>query len=197
MYFVVDIEATCWERRKVKDNNEIIEIGVVACSNDGIVLDTYQSFVRPVISPRISKFCKELTKIRQEWIDAAQPLGVVIPSMKKWAKDKLQVESSDYLWTAFGNWDESCLKRDCDRHNLSSPFGRFVNLKELYAAKSGCQQCGLKEAIKVEGLIWEGKSHRALDDATNAAKLAKFLIVEDVLSGRADEPTLEPPDALA
>lgn len=190
MYFVVDIEATCWERRKVKDNNEIIEIGVVACSDQGEVLGTFQSFVRPVICPRLSKFCKELTKIRQEWVDAAQTLSFVVPQMQEWAKSDFDIDSASVPWAAFGNWDESCLRRDCERHRLSSPFGRFINLKDLYAEYSGCAQCGLKEALKVENLVWEGKSHRALDDAINAAKLARFLVTAEVLTA-----PLEPPPA--
>jgi 3'-5' exoribonuclease 1 len=188
VYFVIDLEATCWERKKVKDNNEIIEIGIVACSDNGIVLDTYQTFVRPVISPNLSRFCKELTKIKQEWVDAAQPLRVAIPEIQRWARGKFKIESSECPWVAFGNWDELCLSRDCERHELRSPFGRFINLKDLYAAFSGCDHCGLKEALKAEKLVWEGKSHRALDDAVNAAKLAKFLVLENVLSGRIEEP---------
>lgn len=189
LYCVVDIEATCWERKRVKDNNEIIEIGAVLCDIKGDILGTYQSFVRPVLIPKLSWFCKNLTNIQQRWIDEADTLNIVLPKLCDWASSLAKTNSSEIPWVAFGNWDESCLSRDCERHNLPSPFGKFINLKTLYSDFSGCESCGLKQAIQVEGLTWAGKSHRALDDASNAARLAKLLIFEDTLRDQPPEST--------
>lgn len=173
MYFVVDIEATCWEQSGVRDNNEIIEIGIVASSDSGEVLGTFKSFVRPIISPKLSRFCLRLTKIKQEWIDSADPLEVVIPNIVNWSKDTLKIDSTKCLWGAFGEWDEMCLVRDCNRRRVNPPFGRFLNLKEKYAEFSGNANCGLREAIKNENLVWEGEGHRAFFDAVNASNLAR------------------------
>ena len=180
MYFVVDIEATCWEQSNVRDNNEIIELGVVACDDLGNILDNYQSFVRPVISPKMSKFCRNLIKIQQKCIDEAEPLDTVVSDMQGWMRKRW---SGVHPWAAFGSWDEICFRQDCLRHNIGFPFGRFINLKDLYANYSGCDKCGLREALKREGLPWEGRSHRALDDAMNAVKLARFLVIEDMPLG--------------
>lgn len=86
MYLVVDMEATCFEQINVRDNNEIIEIGIVICERTGDVRNSFQSFVRPVITPKLSGFCKRLTKIKQEWIDSAETLGSVLLSVEKWMK---------------------------------------------------------------------------------------------------------------
>lgn len=195
MYFVVDIEATCWEKRNVRDKNEIIELGIVICNDNGDIQGDFQSFVRPKYNQQLSRFCRDLTRIKQEWIDGAETLSDVLPRAIKWSRSKFNVETEKTAWSAFGDWDESCLRRDCERSNLLFPFGRFINLKSLYANYGGCDTCGLKQAILLEKLQWQGQNHRALDDARNAVKLARFLIVESVLSEQVEGFETEPPVA--
>tara|TARA_B100000614_G_scaffold262909_1_gene300755 strand:+ start:221413 stop:222024 length:612 start_codon:yes stop_codon:yes gene_type:complete len=181
MYFVVDLEATCWERRKARDRNEIIEIGLVVCNDDGESIGSYQSFVKPRFTPRLSSFCKRLTKIDQKWIDEAPPLREVLSFMLGDIENKYEISSQETPWAAFGNWDKKCLQRDCERNDTLFPFGRCIDLKSLYTNFSGCDQCGLRAAVKREKLQWEGKHHRALDDAINAAKLARILVTPEIL----------------
>jgi len=182
MYFVVDLEATCWEKLNFRDRNEIIEIGLVVCNVKGEVTGKFQSFVRPTYSPLLSEFCKNLTNIKQECVDDADSLNIVIPRLKNWVLSEYKIETSNIVWTSFGDWDESCLKRDCQRHRVKYPFGRFINLKELYVKHSGQENDGLIDAVKRNGLEVEGQAHRAIYDAINAAKLARFLIIPEVLS---------------
>lgn len=182
MYFVIDIEATCCEKRNVRDKNEIIEIGLVVCKLNGEKVDTFQSFVRPTHNTILSSFCKNLTNIEQEWIDNSESLNFVLQRLIDWADKKHNIEASKTVWFSFGDWDNSCLIKDCNRHKLNYPFGAYVNLKRLYTEYSDCEQCGLRDAIELENLKWEGQAHRAIWDAINAAKLAKFLVTPDSLS---------------
>lgn len=175
MYLVVDMEATCFEQINVRDNNEIIEIGIVICERTGDVRNSFQSFVRPVITPKLSGFCKRLTKIKQEWIDSAETLGSVLLSVEKWMKANGVSNPQSAKWVSFGNGDNQYLQRDCARHRLWTPFGEYKDLKRIYATVSGCKQCGLKEALERENIPWVGQKHRANWDAINAAQLAKKL----------------------
>jgi len=61
-YIILDLEATCWEEKSDKAN-EIIEIGAVKLDENLEVVDTFSQYVRPVISPELSDFCKTLTSI--------------------------------------------------------------------------------------------------------------------------------------
>ena len=70
---VVDVEATCWKKGVFSRKKETIEIGAVL-----LLLDRaqsrwpeFQTFVRPRRLPRLSSFCRELTGITQENVDAA------------------------------------------------------------------------------------------------------------------------------
>ena len=56
---------------------ETIEIGAVLVDNVRVeVVDELDLFVRPVRHPALSDFCKDLTSIRQEDVDAADPFPV-------------------------------------------------------------------------------------------------------------------------
>jgi 3'-5' exoribonuclease 1 len=61
-YVIVDLEATCWEGRD-SSRNEIIEIGAVLVNEQQEILSEFEQFVRPLMNPVLSEFCKNLTTI--------------------------------------------------------------------------------------------------------------------------------------
>jgi inhibitor of KinA sporulation pathway (predicted exonuclease) len=76
-YLVIDLEATCNERHRVpREQTEIIEIGAVPWDADSAsAVDAWQTFVRPVIHPRLTMFCTKLTSIVHSHVDS----GPLIP----------------------------------------------------------------------------------------------------------------------
>ncbi|HEY8527174.1 MAG TPA: exonuclease domain-containing protein [Acidimicrobiales bacterium] len=68
---VADLEASCWKAAWARHRVETIEIGAVRLDDDLRVVDELDAFVRPVVVPRLSTFCRELTSIAQEQVDAA------------------------------------------------------------------------------------------------------------------------------
>lgn len=175
LFLLVDLEATCWERLKVRDKNEIIEIGVCICDINGDILDKYQSFVKPRINKKLSGFCKKLTGIRQCDIDSSDILSIVILNIQEWARFNFSADLKKTKWCSWGTWDILCIENDCRRHDIDFPFGKHICLKHFYEEYSGID-CGLREAVRREGYKWEGSEHRALDDAYNSQKIAKMLL---------------------
>ena len=177
LFLLVDLEATCWERRKVRDKNEIIELGACMCDIDGNILGKYQSFVRPRINPKLSSFCRKLTGIGQHDTDSASILSEVIFDLHEWADSNFSADLKLMRWASWGNWDNGCIARDCSRHKIDFPFSDHICLKNLYKELRGVE-VGLKEAVRREGFEWEGSEHRALDDAYNSHKVARVLLTE-------------------
>jgi len=175
LFLLVDLEATCWERRNVKDMNEIIELGVVLCNTKGEMIGKFQSFIKPCVNIKMSPFCRRLTKIDQEDVNSAQNLEEVVLNLKEWAKVEHSVNISKINWASWGKWDKGCIINDCYRHGIPVPFNEHICLKTLYKEMRGVE-CGLREAVEREGLDWEGEQHRALSDAINSHKIAKLLL---------------------
>jgi len=168
-YVIVDLEATCWMGRPNPQRMEIIEIGsVLLASNTGPIQREFASFVRPLHEPTLSAFCMGLTGIQQPEIDRADDFAKVFPRFLDWIGPK------PYRLCSWSTFDLSQFKTDCARHGLSFPseFSNHLNLKREFARLQGIHPCGPKRALALSQLAAEGRSHRALDDARNIARIA-------------------------
>ena len=168
---VVDLEATCSEDDTIsRSNMEIIEIGaaIVCCSNLEIV-DTFQVYVRPVVTPMLTGFCTELTGIEQETVDAAEPFGLAVTAYREWLGRHPELAA----WASWGNYDKGQFELDCERHCVPGLHANLLhlNLKNFFAKAVGEKRMGLGRAIKFVGATFEGRAHCGLDDAINMSKL--------------------------
>jgi 3'-5' exoribonuclease 1 len=176
-YIVYDLEATCWEAweesRKIQ---EVIEIGAVKVNEYGEAEDSFCRFIRPVLHPSLSMFCRTLTTIRQEDINRAGNFAEVSEAFLDWI---LGDDGDDeYVLCSWGGFDKKALLRDCDLHRLDADWCEpHINLKEQYQRiRRLNKSIGLKKAIDKEGFEWTGTQHRGINDAYNLAKIfAKFL----------------------
>lgn len=175
-FIVFDLEATCWEGRPPSKIQETIEIGAVRLNAYGEVEGSFNKFIRPILNPRLSHFCRELTTIDQAYIDRARAFPEVIEQFQDWA----EIFDEDYLLCSWGNFDRKMLVQDCKLHGLEFDWvEQHINLKSQYQELKRLRKPrGLKSAVNSEGFEFTGTHHRGIDDAENLAKIfAKFLDV--------------------
>ena len=180
-YLVIDIEATCWEKAwhvpdigDVNHVSETIEIGAVMVDDAGTVLDTFQTFIKPIINTKLSDFCKELTTIKQEDVDEAPYFNSAMLSLMAWIGDR-----KPYVFCSWGDYDKNQLTKDCQSHGIIFPLGdKHINLKDEYARITGKKKRGIKKIVASLGWEWEGIQHRGIDDAKNMARVIKTIIKE-------------------
>lgn len=163
-YIILDLEAACDD--KVKSMmHEIIEIGAVKINEKEEIIDTYDEFVKPIINPILSEFCRNLTGIEQSQIDKADNFPEVVEKFKTWIND-------DYFLCSWGYYDKKQLINDCKLHNLDSRWAeKHISIKHKYAKINKCKTCGMMSALKREGIKPAGVHHRGIDDAKNIAKI--------------------------
>lgn len=172
-YIVLDLEATCWEEGQTPQRMEIIEIGAVSLPSATHAYDSeFQSFVRPVIEPQLSDFCRKLTTIDQSSIDTAENFPVVLQRFLNWTGD------TPLILCSWGAYDLEQLRLDCRRHNLDFPpqFRNHINLKAAYSQLFHIRRCGMAAALKQQKLTQSGTHHRGIDDARNIARLANIIL---------------------
>ena len=175
-FIVFDLEATCWEGRPPSKVQEIIEIGAVRLNPYGEVTGTFNKFIRPILNPFLSHFCRQLTSIEQHNIDRANGFSEVIEQFQDWA----EVFDEDYLLCSWGNFDRKMLIQDCQLHDLEYDWAeQHINLKRQYQELKRLRKSrGLRSAVTAEGFEFTGIHHRGIDDAENLAKIfAKYLDV--------------------
>lgn len=177
MYFIVDIEATCWEKPNNPDLNEIIEIAIIVCDSDFQIVSSWNSFVKPIVNQKLSPFCSKLTGIKQYHLENAKNLQQVISEFNNWFCPHFSTNATQIEWYTWGDWDVKALKKDCERQSIIFPFGEHRNLRAIYIQKRNNglnSKCNLREAVIRENLQLE-KWHRAIYDARAAAHIAKSI----------------------
>ncbi|MGC4417198.1 MULTISPECIES: exonuclease domain-containing protein [Cupriavidus] len=175
---VVDLEATCSEDMTGWDM-ETTEIGACVV-RDGAVLACFQTFVRPVVNPRLTAFCTALTGISQSDVDSAPLFPVAAELLRQFVELHQEPGSS---WASWGAYDRTQLTRDALRSGVAEPITLpHVNLKQLFAKQQRIgKQVGATRALTLANLAFEGIHHRALDDARNIAKLLPYAFGEKLL----------------
>ena len=81
---VVDLEATCWDTSRPRSHMETIEIGAVRLDASLTIVDEFDSFVRPVVDPKLSQFCTALTTIMQTDVNGAEMFPAVFARFLEW-----------------------------------------------------------------------------------------------------------------
>ena len=168
---IADLEATCSEDNAIaRSDMEIIEIGASLVSlQDYSILDDYQLYIKPVVTPTLTAFCTKLTGIEQDTVDAADPYGMATGTYKNW----LASHDDIVAWASWGNYDKGQFELDCSRHGVDDPHLGLphFNLKNLFAKAVGEKRMGLGRAVKYVGAKFEGRAHSGRDDAMNMARL--------------------------
>lgn len=173
-YIIYDLEATCWENMPPGYVQETIEIGAFRVNQYGEVRGKFNRFIRPVVHPILSPFCRQLTTITQEDINRARTFPVVIEEFWDWAR----IEEEDYVLCSWGSFDKKMFISDCLLHRMDTDWAEHhVNLKEQYKGfKRLRHSIGLRKAVEKEDILFTGVHHRGISDAENLAKLfLKFL----------------------
>ena len=116
---VVDFEATCFEKPfNDRKKQEIIEFPAVLLNlQTGAIEKEFHSYLRPVELPILSDYCKDLTGINQETVDAGDLLENVMDKFKQWIKETLKEyglflpktkksnKEGNCALLTWGNWD--------------------------------------------------------------------------------------------
>ncbi len=178
-YVVIDLEATTDSGKKEacavpRTEMETLEFGAVLVSADALQpLETFQSFVQPVRHPILTRFCTELTGIRQEMIEGAPPFPVAMEALRK----AMFEGRPGVAWASWGQFDDNQLRQDHDFHGMPYEMPPHLNLKKRFQeVQARDRPCGMAHALRLCELQLEGAHHRALDDAQNIAKLLPWIL---------------------
>lgn len=165
-YIILDLESTCWENDRTRQN-EIIEIGAVKVSSDLQMVDEFQTFIKPMMHPRLSNFCTKLTSITQEHVDHAPSFLQALKSFQDW------IGQEEYWLCSWGFYDKSQLKKDCELHRTQTAWlKKHISIKHQHGKMIGIEKgVGMERALKMLNIPLDGTHHRGIDDARNIAKI--------------------------
>lgn len=182
-YIIYDLEFTVI--RKQEWLSEIIEIGAVKVKEvQGKlkVAETFQTFVKPLRGASFTPHTTTFTGITQQDIQNAPSLTAAIEAFRSW------IGEEPYYLCAWGPDDKYQLVKSCNEHKIPLDWIRNHNdIQKQFSRKHNTdtyRQIGLKKALEMLEISFEGSHHRAVDDAANTAKVfiaafADFTLTEN------------------
>jgi inhibitor of KinA sporulation pathway (predicted exonuclease) len=153
---------------------ETIEIGLVVIDLESLeIVDEFQRFVRPQISPTLTDFCKKLTSIQQADVDGARTYQEVGEELRTFAG-----RYPNAAWVSWGDYDARQLERDAGFAGCRSMLAGLphFNAKKWHAGLYDYRPKGLKQTVESMNLVWQGTYHRGIDDARNVASIIKEML---------------------
>jgi len=187
----VDLEATCddyppglspeeqafYELQVPRNEMETIEVGAVLldlqaeCS----VVVEFSRFVRPLLHPRLTSFCQELTTIHQGDVDLADGYALVAAELQELLSPYNQ--DGGVQWCSWGEYDRKQLVTDAARLGCAPMLDpdKHCSMKRWHWKLYACKGMGLRPAAESLGLGWQGTHHRGIDDARNLAVVVKHM----------------------
>ena len=176
----VDFEFTCSNKMKEfqdrKHINEIMSVGI-GISQKGKLIDTFYETVKPIYNPKLTSFCKELTRLTQEEIDKSRGVVEVLCDAFDFV-EKYKVNSL----IVFGNQDRENLKREIYWHKKEVDKEVLKKLNK-FASKIQNKQSQICQRILKETIIISLNDckqllnipgeiqHNALSDAIDLSKV--------------------------
>ena len=168
----VDVEATCWKKGVFSRKKETIEIGAVQMlvNGDAAAWPEFQTFVRPLRLPRLSSFCRELTGITQQDVDAAPAFPEALRLFLEWSQPVERIVLA--TWSRYDLWQ---LDLDLEAHGLPKLALPFLDVKKLAGRIVGSKSFDetARELAPEDPAM---PRHRALSDARRTAQILSRLL---------------------
>lgn len=154
--------------------SEIIEIGAVKLDKDYNLIDRFDCFVKPKYN-EVSRIITGITGIENSDLINAPDLSKAVFDFADWIGGE---NTRIYSWSLTDMYQlvDECWLKDIV---LPEPLcGRWLDFQKVYTRLVGLSRCNalsLKNAIHLSGCEFDGREHRAVDDAENSAMLLKFV----------------------
>jgi inhibitor of KinA sporulation pathway (predicted exonuclease) len=183
---ILDFEATCCDFNTTgkellfsKNEMEIIEFpSILLKLENGKVqyVDTFREYIKPVIHPKLTDFCTNLTKIQQRTVDESDILENVYKRHYIWLIEN--INDGQVFFVTAGDWDlVTQLPRECELKNIDvhDVYKRVLNIKDPYRKIHPNGKCGMMAMLEKLKIAHVGIHHSGLDDCKNIANIFTFL----------------------
>ncbi len=171
--------------------HEIIEVpAILYDTHKRKTVAVFHSYCRPTLRPNLSDFCKDLTGIQQETVDAAPSFAKVLHSLEDWMFQvhELGTERRNFAIVCDNYADMARFMRlQCGIAKVTFPSWAtsWINLSKAFYGfyrpppTAQChRRAKLSSMLADLGLEFAGKEHNGLHDAVNIMRVAHVMQTE-------------------
>ena len=119
---ILDLEATCFGGQWETGLQEVIEFPAILVEKESYnKISTFHQYVRPTQQPVLSDFCKHLTGISQDTINASLEFTKVLDQFQDWTRGN-GLHPGNCTLVTFGSWDmKRAIPNACAAANRQIP----------------------------------------------------------------------------
>lgn len=179
---ILDFEATCWPDARNDQIREIIEfpsiLYKVNLKNKIHYISQFAQYVKPVLHPKLSIFCTELTCITQNQVDNAKGFKDVYKDHCKWLVENVPLGSKFVLVTV-GKWDLcTMLPLEAKRYDikLNNYYKKWKDLKDEFQYCYKTTAGSMMNMLSKLNIKHTGHHHSGISDCENTAEIVKKMI---------------------
>ena len=180
-YIVLDLEwnqsNTGLEETVEKLPFEIIEIGAIKLSEEGVMISEFSQLVKPEVYREMHQITSRLIHLQMQELERGKPFKEVAGRFFEWCREK------PYRFCTWGGTDLTELQRNMryyDMEPLSNEPIAFYDVQKLFslAFEDGKSRKALEYAIDFLGIEKDIPFHRAFSDAYYTAEVLKRIVAE-------------------
>lgn len=169
---------------------DLIEPCNFKTSQDAYAISSFDTFVRPMLNPRLTQFSIDLTAITQEQVDTAPTIDKALDQYMKWLESIHLVDKTtgnrigNWCFCSWGDGDiMQTLREELAFKSIVFPpcFDRWINLKDDsvfkrhygWKPRGGLRACVESSSV---GATWQGRAHNGFVDSLNTAKIVRHMV---------------------
>lgn len=197
---VLDFEANCAKNmEELNMDNEVIEFPSVLWKYEKSItkdpddekkfklsikmekLGEFQMFCKPKNTPKLTKFCIDLTKITQDKVDSGVAFPTALKNHELWLRSKIpdfdnNVFLNNIMLVTCGDWDMKTMApkeyKNYNIRNVHQFYLRYINIKrEFFDFYNFRKQLGMSGMLNYLRLPLDGTHHSGIDDCKNISKI--------------------------
>jgi 3'-5' exoribonuclease 1 len=171
-YLIFDVEGTCEEDSGFDYPSEIIEFPVILVNSKLEKIDVFHRYVKPVLNPNLSDFCKRLTGISQQTVEQADTFDVVFHDFLAWLS-KHCIDFNECIFVSDGPWDlRDFIEKELTYYQIKRPKFMYsiIDIRKVFQTvhkKGG----NLQEMLTILGWEFQGNPHSGIDDTVNICRI--------------------------
>jgi inhibitor of KinA sporulation pathway (predicted exonuclease) len=181
-YVFFDFEMLCSNRGMPFSEMEAIRLGAVKYDLESEQISYFDRFIQPKNRKPLSKFCKQLTGIKDEDLVNASDFKEVFGDFLTWIGGVKR--SRFFSWSPS---DLSRLKIDTEKHAVPATTikkieKRYVDFQAIFTKRVSKTNHSVENALQLYDLSFVGEKHHPMYDALNTLRIYLRFLHEPVTS---------------
>ncbi len=181
-FIFFDFEMLCSNKGMPFEDMEAIRLGAVKYNIETEDIEFFDRYIQPTKQVSLSRFCTELTGIKDTDLVGASNFKNVFEDFLIWIGG---IKKSRFF--SWSTSDLSRLKIDAEKHEISLATikkieQRYVDFQAIFTKRVSKNNVSVENGLALYNLQFEGKKHNPMYDAYNTLRIYLSFLHEPVQS---------------